>query len=216
MASTSADTKTEDSKKTGHASKLPTVFDKDRFAALHDKEYLEDDEEAEYNALRKLRSDSAKNKKTTIDEIVAKMKQHSVSFVELTHAGAELPDLDKLYGVDTIKAYADSKFGAPATTRKPRTPSLTADGEKKARKPLNKPLKSKKGEVGIWLAHPPKFLEADGIYAIYSSGKPIDEWLVDPKNKTEKIKFLKKLATHTKKVTTKEQLGDITAEEYKA
>ena len=80
---------------------------------------------------------------------------------------------------------------------------------------MNKPLKSTKGEeVGVWLAHPPKFLEAEGCFTTYKSGKSVDEWLVNPTEKKAKINFLKKLSSREGKKPTKEQLGDITEAEF--
>ena len=82
---------------------------------------------------------------------------------------------------------------------------------------MNKPLKSTKSdETGVWLAHPPKFLEAEGAFAAYKAGKVVDGWLVTPTDKKAKTNFLKKLASREGKVPTKEQLGEITEAEFKA
>lgn len=82
---------------------------------------------------------------------------------------------------------------------------------------MSKPLKStKRDETGVWLAHPPKFLESEGAFTAYESGKSIDAWLVTPTDKTTKLNFLKKLSSRTGKKPTKDQLGDITEAEFKA
>lgn len=82
---------------------------------------------------------------------------------------------------------------------------------------MSKPLKSTKtDETSVWLAHPPKFLEAEGAFTTYKSGKPVDAWLVTPTDKKAKTNFLKKLASREGKVPTKEQLGEITEAEFKA
>ena len=82
---------------------------------------------------------------------------------------------------------------------------------------MTKPLKSTKGEeTGVWLAHPPKFLEAEGAFASYKAGKSVDAWLVTPADKKAKINFLKKLASREGKVPNKDQLGEITEAEFKA
>ena len=81
---------------------------------------------------------------------------------------------------------------------------------------MSKPLKSKSGETGVWLAHPPKFLEAEGAFTTYKAGKSVDAWLVNPTDKTTKLNFLKKLSSREGKVPTKEQLGELTETEFKA
>ena len=83
---------------------------------------------------------------------------------------------------------------------------------------MTKPLKSKDdiGLTGVWLAHPPKFLELEGAFTTYKSGKSVDAWLVNPTDKTIKLNFLKKLSSREGKVPTKEQLGEITEAEFKA
>jgi hypothetical protein len=82
---------------------------------------------------------------------------------------------------------------------------------------MSKPLKSTKGaETGVWLAHPPKFLEAEGAFTTYKTGKSVDAWLVTPSEKKAKNNFLKKLSSREGKKPTKEQLGDITEAEFQA
>jgi hypothetical protein len=82
---------------------------------------------------------------------------------------------------------------------------------------MSKPLKSTKGdETGVWLAHPPKFLEAEGAFTTYKAGKPVDAWLVTPSDKKTKASFLKRLSTREGKAPNKEQLGAITEVEFKA
>jgi hypothetical protein len=81
---------------------------------------------------------------------------------------------------------------------------------------MSKPLKSKLGEAGVWLAHPPKFLEIEGAFTTYKSGKSVDTWLADPADKKTKLNFLKKLSSREGKIPTKEQLGEITEAEFKA
>lgn len=82
---------------------------------------------------------------------------------------------------------------------------------------MSKPLRSTKGdETGMWLAHPPKFLETEGAFAAYKPGKSIDAWLVNPADKKAKINFLKKLASREGKVPSKEQLHEISETDFKA
>ncbi|MCA8457457.1 hypothetical protein LGN04_26480 [Burkholderia multivorans] len=89
-------------------------------------------------------------------------------------------------------------------------------GDKQTRV-MSKPLKNKDGsETGVWLAHPPKFLDTEGCFTEYKAGKSIDAWLVNPADKKAKINFLKKLASRESKAPTKEQLGEITEAEFKA
>ena len=99
------------------------------------------------------------------------------------------------------------------------TPTRTSPAAKTVgTRTMTKPLKSKDdiGLTGVWLAHPPKFLELEGAFTTYKSGKSVDAWLVTPSEKAGKIKFLKKLEGSQGKAPTKEQLGSITEAEFKA
>lgn len=93
------------------------------------------------------------------------------------------------------------------------------EGEATESKPRNtiKPIKSiAAAGVSVWLAHPPKFLEAEGAHTAYKAGKSVDQWLVDPANKVQKANFLAKLAKKHEKKATKEQLGEVTEAEVTA
>ncbi|MBH9720556.1 hypothetical protein JAO10_09440 [Burkholderia contaminans] len=97
------------------------------------------------------------------------------------------------------------------------TAGKKAGGESGKTRVMSKPIKNKDGsETGVWLAHPPKFLETEGCYTEFKAGKSIDAWLVNPADKKAKINFLKKLASRESKQPTKEQLGEITEAEFKA
>lgn len=96
-----------------------------------------------------------------------------------------------------------------------------AAGEKQTRN-VHKPIKSSAtGEVSVWLANPPKFLDGEGCYKAYTEGKSIDAWLVDATKDDDKAAFLAKLMKHTakdgkEKEPTKDQLGTATLEAVKA
>ncbi|MDN7873733.1 hypothetical protein QZM26_30590 [Burkholderia multivorans] len=105
---------------------------------------------------------------------------------------------------------------APAT----RKGKGEGEGEGTKRQ-VNYTIKSKTGEQSVWLAHPPKFLEAEGCFTTYESGKSVDGWLVHADNAGEKATFLAKLMKRTlkdgkEKEPTKEQLGTVTLEAVKA
>ncbi|HDR9187983.1 hypothetical protein C6Q09_19320 [Burkholderia multivorans] len=106
---------------------------------------------------------------------------------------------------------------APATAGKGKK----AGGEGGTRQ-VNYTIKSTKtDEQSVWLAHPPKFLEGEGCFTAYESGKTVDGWLVHPDKADEKATFLAKLMKRTlkdgkEKEPTKEQLGTVTLEAVKA
>lgn len=152
-------------------------------------------------------------KKLTLAEILAKRKE----FDDMVAAQLQAERPGALAGVlEQIKMFnftADELgfHAAPA----PRTSTGTkAPGTRV----MSKPLKSKDdiGLSGVWLAHPPKFLELEGAFTTYKSGKPVDQWLADPADKKAKANFLKKLSSREGKAPTKEQLGEITEAEFKA
>lgn len=154
----------------------------------------------------------AEAKKLTLAEILAKRKE----FDDMVAAQLEAERPAALAGVlEQIKMFnftADELgFHAALATR-----SSTGGAKTGATRVLSKPLKSKTGETGVWLAHPPKFLELEGAFTTYKSGKSVDTWLADPADKKAKINFLKKLSSRESKAPTKEQLGDITEAEFKA
>lgn len=155
----------------------------------------------------------AETKKLTLAEILAKRKEFEDMVA--AHLQAERPTA--LANVkEQIKLFnftaAELGFKATAAADTPAAaPKATST------RVMNKPIKSTQGEEpSVWLAHPPKFLEAEGAFTAYTSGKSVDAWLVDPADKKAKINFLKKLASRLGKVPTKEQLGNITKEEFEA
>ncbi|MDO3552069.1 hypothetical protein [Ralstonia pseudosolanacearum] len=154
----------------------------------------------------------AEAKKLTLAEILAKRKE----FDEMVAAQIKAERPDALIAVqEQIKMFnfTAEELGfhsAPA----PRGSSGAKAGGTRS---MSKPLKStKSNETGVWLAHPPKFLEAEGCFATYESGKSVDAWLVTPFESKAKLNFLKKLSSRLGKKPTKEQLGEITEAEFKA
>ncbi len=155
----------------------------------------------------------AEAKKLTLAEIIAKRQE----FEDLVKAQMEAERPAALTAVqEQIKMFnfTAEELGVKAPTAG-RT-SAAPKGSTGGTRVMSKPLKSKSGEAGVWLAHPPKFLETDGAYDVYKSGKSVDSWLVKPTDKATKLSFLKRLSTRLGKVPTKEQLGDITEAEFKA
>jgi hypothetical protein len=156
----------------------------------------------------------AEAKKLTLADILAKRKE----FEDLVAAQLESERPAALAGVlEQIKMF---NFTAEELELKAGSSGKTTGGKGASvsgTRTMSKPLKSTKGaETGVWLAHPPKFLEAEGAFTTYKAGKPVDAWLVTPSEKKAKLNFLKKLASHQGKVPTKEQLGEITEAEFKA
>lgn len=156
----------------------------------------------------------AEAKKLTLAEILAKRKE----FDEMVAAQLEAERPAALKGVqEQIKMF---NFTAEELGFHPSPAQQASAGGKGGTggtRNLNRPLKSIKGdETGVWLAHPPKFLEPEGCFTTYKSGKSIDAWLVNPGDKKAKINFLKKLASREGKVPSKEQLHDITEADFKA
>lgn len=154
----------------------------------------------------------AEAKKLTLAEILAKRKE----FEELVAAQMKAERPAALIAVR--EQIATFSFTAEELGFKSAPQAAAgAKGSAGGTRNLNKPLKSTKSEeVGVWLAHPPKFLEAEGAFTTYKSGKSIDAWLVNPSDKKAKINFLKKLSTREGKVPSKEQLHDITEADFKA
>ena len=157
----------------------------------------------------------AEAKKLSLADILAKRKE----FEEMVAAQLQSERPAALANVlEQIELFnfTASELGLHAA---PVARAFTANASNKpaGTRVMTKPLKSTKGEeTGVWLAHPPKFLEAEGAFASYKAGKSVDAWLVTPADKKAKINFLKKLASREGKVPNKDQLGDITEAEFKA
>lgn len=155
----------------------------------------------------------AETKKLTIAEILAKRKEFEdmvAAQLESERPAALAAMLEQI----SLFNFTAEELGFHAA---PAKVSAAGKGGAGATRNMSKPLKSTKtDETSVWLAHPPKFLEAEGAFTTYKSGKPVDAWLVTPSDKKAKTNFLKKLASREGKVPTKEQLGEITEAEFKA
>ncbi|AKM31573.1 hypothetical protein AB870_17800 [Pandoraea faecigallinarum] len=155
----------------------------------------------------------AETKKLTIAEILAKRKEFEdmvAAQLESERPAALAAMLEQI----SLFNFTAEELGFHAA---PAKVSTAGKGGAGATRNMSKPLKSTKtDETSVWLAHPPKFLEAEGAFTTYKSGKPVDAWLVTPSDKKAKTNFLKKLASREGKVPTKEQLGEITEAEFKA
>lgn len=152
----------------------------------------------------------AEAKKLTLADILAKRKE----FDDMVAAQLESERPTALAAVlEQIKMFS---FTAEELELKTGSSGKTAAKDAGTRT-MSKPLKSTKGtKTGVWLAHPPKFLEAEGAFTTYKAGKSVDAWLVTPSEKKAKNNFLKKLSSREGKKPTKEQLGEITEAEFQA
>lgn len=157
----------------------------------------------------------AEAKKLTLADILAKRQE----FEEMVAAQLEAERPAALTAVlEQIKLFnfTAEELGVKASAA--GKTSATPKGSTGTTRVMSKPLKSKDDTAvnGVWLAHPPKFLELEGAFTTYKAGKSVDAWLVNPTDKVTKINFLKKLSSREDKVPTKEQLGDINEAEFKA
>jgi len=154
----------------------------------------------------------AEAKKLSLADILAKRKEFEDMVAaqlqaERPAALADVMEQIKLFNFTAAELGFKALSAADTSTASTKAASTRV---------MSKPLKSKSGELGVWLAHPPKFLEAEGCFTTYKSGKSVDGWLADPADKKAKATFLKRLSSRESKVPTKEQLGDITEAEFKA
>lgn len=159
---------------------------------------LDDKEKAELDGLVKTVKEAKAKRKTAIEEIQKKLKAVEPAFTLKELFGDELQDMLKAEG-----------YGATSTARAGKA-AKAAGGESGTRN-VTKPIKSLNGsQTGVWLAHPPKFLEAEGCFTTFKQGKSVDAWLVDPTDDDKKANFLRKLAKATGQQPNKTQLGNLT------
>lgn len=83
-----------------------------------------------FEALQNLnKADETKReaKKGTVTKLVAEMEKYGITFIDLKQAGAQVPDLDKMFDEQTIKLVAAKYFtgGKASRTRKPRAEGST-------------------------------------------------------------------------------------------
>jgi hypothetical protein len=156
----------------------------------------------------------AEAKKLTLADILAKRKE----FEEMVAAQMEAERPAALTAVqEQIKLFgftaAELGFNAPAAARTSTGPKAAAGGTRV----MSKPLKSTKSdETGVWLAHPPKFLQDEGCFQTYKDGKSIDAWLVTSADSKGKANFLKKLSSRVGNKPNKVQLGEVTEAQFAA
>lgn len=159
---------------------------------------LDDKEKSELDGLVKTVKEAKAKRKTAIEEIQKKLKAVEPAFTLKELFGDELQDMLKAEG-----------YGATSTARAGKA-AKAAGGESGTRN-VTKPIKSLNGsQTGVWLAHPPKFLEAEGCFTTFKQGKSVDAWLVDPTDDDKKANFLRKLAKATGQQPNKTQLGNLT------
>ena len=169
-------------------------------------------QETEFQQLRQKKMAARAERELCIAQLINVITEQGISFAELTQAGLRIPAITDLFSDSEILKAAKALGFIPSVkaveASQPKTP-----GKKREVKGYIKSIKNPDKTVD-WRAGPPSFLKEEGCLDAYSQGKPIDQWLVDPKNEQSKIKLLQKLAKKQGKEPNEEQLGDITAEAY--
>ncbi|KGH12937.1 hypothetical protein [Comamonas thiooxydans] len=171
-------------------------------------------QETEFQQLRQKKMAARAEREQCIAQLINVITEQEISFAELTQAGFRVPAITDLYSDNEIlKAAKALGFTPLVKALEASQPKMS--GKKRETNGYIKSIRNPDKTVD-WRAGAPKFLKEEGCLDAYSQGKPIDQWLVDPKNEQSKIKFLHKLATKQKhkQEPNKEQLGDITAEAY--
>nr|WP_313657994.1 hypothetical protein [Achromobacter ruhlandii] len=161
---------------------------------------LDDKEKAELDGLVKTVKEAKAKRKAAIEDIQKKLKAVEPAFTLKELFGDELQTILKAEG-----------YVATSTARVGKA-AKAAGGESGTRN-VDKPIKSLDGsQKGVWLAHPPKFLEAEGCFTTFKQGKSVDAWLVDASDDDKKANFLRKLAKATGQQPNKTQLGKVSEE----
>ncbi len=156
----------------------------------------------------------AEAKKLTLADILAKRQE----FEDMVAAQMKAERPDALKAVqEQIKLFnfTAEELGvkASATGRTAAAPKGSNGGTRV----MSKPLKSTKSdETGVWLNYPPKFLEAEGCFEAYKTGKSVDAWLVTTADSKIKAKFLKKLSSREGTKPNKVQMGEVTEAQFAA
>lgn len=145
----------------------------------------------------------------SIDDLEALLKAAAAKKEELVQAERE-PALEQAKALVTRYGFTAKELGISAGVGK----ASTGTGSKT----MSHPLKSTKdgSKTGVWLAHPPAFIEAENCHTTYKAGSSVDAWLADPSDKAKKLSFLYALEKKYGGAPKPEQLGEVTAEEYTA
>ncbi|VVD68845.1 hypothetical protein PMO31116_00493 [Pandoraea morbifera] len=145
----------------------------------------------------------------SIDDLDALLKAAAAKKDELVQAERE-PALEQAKALVARYGFTARELGIATGTTK----ATTGTGSKT----MSHPLKSTKdgSKTGVWLAHPPAFIEAEGCNTTYKAGTSVDAWLADPSDKAKKLSFLYALEKKYGGAPKPEQLGEVTVEEYSA
>ncbi|PRZ48162.1 hypothetical protein [Paraburkholderia fungorum] len=147
----------------------------------------------------------AAGKKDAVTNIETIIKDNELTAVDLVAVITKKDEaIELLKAVVSAHHILPADLGFKATGR--ATSASTGSASGTARN-MGKPLKSKTdaATVGVWLAHPPKFLEAEGCFETYKAGKSVDDWLVNPSDEKAKENFLAKLQKLTGQAPSKTQ-----------
>lgn len=169
-------------------------------------------QEAEFQELRKKKISARIKREQCIAQLIKDIKEQDISFAELTKAGLRVPPITDLYSESEIRTAAKA-LGVTPTAKPVEVTQPKMSGKKREVKGYIKSIRNP-DETGVWRAGPPSFFKEEGGLDKYEQGKLIDQWLVDTKDVSSKIKLLKNLEKKFGKEPSQEQLGDITAEAY--
>lgn len=134
---------------------------------------------------------------------------------ERPNALARIKEEIKLYSFTAKELGLAS--AAPSAAPAPEAASTPASAPASGTNKMKKDLKSTKtGDLGVWLALPPKFLKEEGAFEAFAKGESMDAWLVDPSDTKSRKKLLYKLSQDTefKIQPNKEQLGALWSEKW--
>lgn len=171
-------------------------------------------QEAEFQELRQKKIAARAKREQCIAQLIKNITEQGISFAELTKAGLKVPAITDLYSDSEIRTAAKA-LGVTPSAKAAEADRPKMSGKKREVKGYIKSIKNP-DETGVWRAGPPSFFKEEGGVEAYKRGLPIDQWLVDPKDVSSKIKLLKNLEKKFGKGPSQEQLGDISAETYGA
>lgn len=131
MATATTDTKAQDTNK-GAAAPAPAAgkvsdLSKEALMELIMKGSTDPKVFEQLRTLNTAEESKLKEKKGAVTKLIAEMEKYGITFLDLKEGGAQVPDLDKMFDLETIKLVAAPHFAG--ASNKPAKPPKEKSGE---------------------------------------------------------------------------------------
>ena len=190
MATATPDTKAQDTNKApaaGPVAKAPARTKEDILQLLAEGSV----DAALFEELKKINTAEAAKKdakKKAVSKLVEELNTHGITFLDLKEAGAQVPDLDKLYDLETIKLVAAPHFAKATATGSTKPKKDKAEGEATTREG-NIQYDGKKYN---WTRALDEAASVP-LFEAFKAGKSVKDFFVKPDDKAAAARLISRL-----------------------